>query len=66
MPEDNVAFYAALIPITSSNLTVVEATTVMGKEPPKDAQEYLDYTIEAACRLRLKYAETILQLRGAA
>lgn len=68
MPEDNIAFYAALMPIMANQMTVAEYITAMGEEPPSEdmpIQERIDKWVEAACRLRLKYAETIVRLRGA-
>jgi len=68
MPEDQTAFFAALMPLTASNITLWEAQTVMGEPAPEDAVSDIDrmnWWIEATCRLRLKYAETIINLRSA-
>lgn len=67
MPEDQIAFYAALTPIMANNITEWEATTVMGEPAPGESVSDIDrmnWWIEAATRLRLKYAETILRLRS--
>lgn len=67
MPEDQIAFYAALTPIMANNITEWEATTVMGEPAPGEGVSDIDrmnWWIEAAARLRLKYAETILRLRS--
>ncbi len=68
MPEDNVAFIAALTPIMASNLSEWEAVALMGEEPPAEGAssiEVINWWTEAACRFRLKYAETIIRLRSA-
>lgn len=68
MPEDQIAFYAALIPIVGHQMTVEEYFFATGEAPPGDGvplQQRIDMYIEAACKLRLKYAETIVRLRGA-
>lgn len=68
MPEDQIAFYAALTPIMAGNITEWEATTVMGEQPPGDEVSEIDrmnWWVEAATRIRLKYAETIVRLRSA-
>ena len=68
MPEDQTAFYAALTPIMVNNISEWEATTVMGEQAPGEEVgdiARMNWWVEAACRLRLKYAETILRLRSA-
>ncbi len=68
MPEDQIAFYAALTPIMANNITEWEATTVMGEPAPAEGASEIDrmnWWIEAATRMRLKYAETIVRLRSA-
>lgn len=68
MPEDQIAFYAALTPIMATNISEWEATTIMGEPAPsEDASDAarMDWWIEAATRMRLKYAETIIRLRSA-
>ena len=67
MPEDQIAFYAALTPIMASGITEWEAATVMGEPAPGEGVPDIDrmnWWIEAASRIRLKYAETIVRLRS--
>lgn len=68
MPEDQIAFIAALTPIMANNISEWEAATVMGEPAPGEAVSDIDrmnWWIEAATRMRLKYAEAIVRLRSA-
>ncbi|WP_396189841.1 hypothetical protein [Flavobacterium sp.] len=67
MPEDTIAFYAALSPVMASTISQWEAATIMGQEPPGEEvsdADRMNWWIEASCRIRLKYAETIVRLRS--
>ncbi len=68
MPEDTIAFYAALSPVMASNISQWEAETIMGTQAPGEEAsdaDRMNWWIEAACRIRLKYAETLTRLRSA-
>lgn len=68
MPEDTIAFYAALSPVMASNISQWEAETVMGSSAPGEEAsdaDRMNWWVEAACRLRLKYANEIVRLRSA-
>ncbi len=68
MPEDTIAFYAALSPVMASNISQWEAETVMGSPAPGEEAsdaDRMNWWVEAACRLRLKYANEIVRLRSA-
>lgn len=67
MPEDQIAFYAALTPVMANSISEWEAVTVMGEPAPGEGVSDIDrmnWWIKAATRIRLKYAESIVLLRG--
>lgn len=67
MPEFDRVSIAALLPFTANSISPNEAIAVMGdnNQPPQqeeDPQGYLDWWIEAACRLRYRYADIMQRI----
>lgn len=66
MPEFDRNLVAALQPFNSDNIPPGIASVVMSQSTPPDPEKdpigYMDWWIEAACRLRYRYADIMQRI----